>query len=170
MCKALCPVMTDFLRAALLWSVLHTMSCQISLWVRGCIWKSLTSGLAEASMWTTSKTACQSNAKLRHSLGYTRTCPYFIHMSMACISSTICNENYFQLLFLKEILGFPGSSDSKESACNAGDLGLIPGSRRSPGEGNVNLPQYSCLENSMDRGGWRAIVHGAAKRQTWLSS
>ena len=49
-------------------------------------------------------------------------------------------------------MGFFGSSDSKESACNAGDLGLIPGSGRSPGEGNGNLLQYSCLENPMDRG------------------
>ena len=47
--------------------------------------------------------------------------------------------------------GLPGGSDSKESACNAGDPGLIPGSRRSPGEGNGNPLQYSCLENSMDR-------------------
>ena len=85
---------------------------------------------------------------------------------MACINSTICNENYFQLLFLKETLGFPGSSNNKESACNAVDLGLIPGSGRSPGEGNVNPLQYSCLENAMDRGAWRATVHGATKRQT----
>ena len=48
--------------------------------------------------------------------------------------------------------GFPGGSDSKVSACNAGDPGLIPGLGRSPGEGNGNLLQYSCLENSMDRG------------------
>ena len=48
-------------------------------------------------------------------------------------------------------LDFPGSSDGKESACSAGDLGLIPESGRSPGEGNGNSLQYSCLENSMDR-------------------
>ena len=53
---------------------------------------------------------------------------------------------------------YPGGSDGKESACNAGDLGSVPGSGRSPGEGNGNPPQYSCLENSMDRG-----VHGATK-------
>ena len=50
------------------------------------------------------------------------------------------------------MLGFPGSSDGNKSACSAGDLGLIPGSGRSPGEGNANPPQYSCLENSKDRG------------------
>ena len=63
-------------------------------------------------------------------------------------------------------MGFFGSSDSKESACNAGDLGLIPGSGRSPGEGNGNPLQYSCLENPMDRGAWWATVHGFAKSQT----
>jgi len=50
------------------------------------------------------------------------------------------------------VILFPGSSDDKESACNAGDLGSIPGSERSPGEGNGNPLQYSCLENPMDRG------------------
>ena len=50
--------------------------------------------------------------------------------------------------------GFPGGSDSKTSACNVGDLGLIPGLARSPGEGNGNPFQYSCLENPMDRGAW----------------
>ena len=64
---------------------------------------------------------------------------------------------------------FPGGSDSKESVCNAGDLGSISGSGRSPGEGNSYPLQYSCLENSMDRGAWRAIVHGVAKSWTQLS-
>ena len=50
--------------------------------------------------------------------------------------------------------GFPGGSDGKESACNVGDLGLIPGSGRSPGEGNGHPLQYSCLENPMDREAW----------------
>ena len=64
--------------------------------------------------------------------------------------------------------GFPGGSDSKESACSAGDLGLIRGLGRSPGEGNGYPLQNSCLENSMDRWSWQAIVHGVAKSQTWL--
>ena len=58
--------------------------------------------------------------------------------------------------------GFPGGSDSEESACNAGDPGSIPESERFPGEGNGYPLQYSCLENSMDRGVWLAIVHGVA--------
>ena len=62
--------------------------------------------------------------------------------------------------------GFPGVSDSKESACNAGDLGSIPGSRRSLGEGRGYLLQYSWLENSMVRGTWRATVHGVANSWT----
>ena len=66
-------------------------------------------------------------------------------------------------------LGFPGDSDGKESAGNAGDLGSIPGSGRSPGEGNGYPLQYSCLENPMDRGAWQATVHGVANSQIKLS-
>ena len=55
-------------------------------------------------------------------------------------------------------MGLPCSSDGKESACNAGDLGLIPGLGRSFGEGNGGPLQYSCLENPMDTGAWRATV------------
>ena len=61
------------------------------------------------------------------------------------------------------------SSDGKESACNAGEPGLTPGLGRSSGEENGNPLQYSFLENSMDRGPWRAIVCGVAKSQTQLS-
>ena len=61
---------------------------------------------------------------------------------------------------------FSGGSESKESACNAGDLGSIPGLGRSPGEGNGNPFQYYCLENSMDRGAWQAIVHRVTKSRT----
>ena len=60
-------------------------------------------------------------------------------------------------------------SDGKESAYNAGDLALIPGLGRSPGGGHGNPLQYSCLENPMDTGAWRATVHGVAKSQTQLS-
>ena len=60
-------------------------------------------------------------------------------------------------------MGFPCSSVSKESACNAGDLGSIPESGRSLGEGNGNPLQYPCLGNSMDRGAWWAAAHGIAR-------
>ena len=66
-------------------------------------------------------------------------------------------------------MGFPHNSDGKESACKAGNLGLIPQLGRSPGEGNGNPLQYSCLENSMEIGAWWATVHGVAKSQTRLS-
>ena len=66
-------------------------------------------------------------------------------------------------------IDFPGGSDSKVSAYNAGDLGSIPGLGRSPGEGNGNPLQDSCLENSMDGGAWWATVHGVTKSRTRLS-
>ena len=64
---------------------------------------------------------------------------------------------------------FPGGSDSKASVYNVGDWGLIPGSGRSPGEGNGSPLQYSCLENPMDGGARWATVHGVAKSRTRLS-
>ena len=70
-------------------------------------------------------------------------------------------SNYHTVAFI--------SHEVKASTCNAGDLGSIPGSGRSPGEGNGNPLQYSCLENPMDGGAWWATVHGVAKSQTRLS-
>ena len=66
-------------------------------------------------------------------------------------------------------MGFPGGSEVKVSVCNTGDPGLIPGSGRSPGEGNGNPLQDSCLENPMDREVWWATVHGVAKSRSRLS-
>ena len=66
-------------------------------------------------------------------------------------------------------LGFPSGPDSKESACYAGDLGSAPALGRSPGEGNGNPLQYSCLENSLDRGTWQVTVHGVTQRWIQLS-
>ena len=65
---------------------------------------------------------------------------------------------------------FSGGSDGKESACNAGDHSSISGLGRSPGEGNGNPFQYSCLEDPMDGGAWQATVHGVTKSQTQLSN
>ena len=62
------------------------------------------------------------------------------------------------------VSGFPGSSNGKDAS--AGDMGSIPGSGSSPGEGNGNPPQDSCLENPMDRGAWRATVHGVTESDT----
>ena len=73
------------------------------------------------------------------------------------------------LKYLRCTLGFPGGLDGKESTCNAGDLGLIPGLGSSPGEGNGCPLQYLGLENPMDRGAWGAKVHGVTKSWTRLS-
>ena len=78
-------------------------------------------------------------------------------------SFTFCFRN------LDMSTGFPGGSDGKASSCSVGDLGSIPGLGRSPGEGNGNPLQYSCLGNSMDRGAWWGTVHGVTKSLTWLS-
>ena len=67
-------------------------------------------------------------------------------------------------------MDLPGGSDGKESACNAGNSSLIPELGRSPGEGNDNLLQYSCLENSMDRGAWQATVRGGHRVECDLAT
>ena len=84
-------------------------------------------------------------------------------------------ESLFLILFslilpryLSDQMGFPGGSPVKNLPANAGDVGLIPVSGRSPREGNGNPLQYSCLGNSMDRGTWQAIVHGVSKSWTRL--
>ena len=79
------------------------------------------------------------------------------------------NKRLSSLNKLKNSCGLPYSSDGKESACNAGDPGFILGSGRSPGEGNGNPLQYSCLENSMDGAAWPATVHRVTKSLTRLS-
>ena len=63
-------------------------------------------------------------------------------------------------------MGFPGGANGKKSACSAGDLGLTPGLGRSPGKGNDNPLQHSCLENPMDKGAWWATVHRIAESET----
>ena len=67
-------------------------------------------------------------------------------------------------------MGYLGGSDKKESACNAGDTGSIPGSGKFPGEGSGYPLQYSCLKNPMDKGAWQATVHGVTKSDTQLSN
>ena len=77
--------------------------------------------------------------------------------------------SYLSLLPFCTVTGLSGSSDGKASAYNVGDQGSIPGSERSPEEGNGTPLQYSCLENPMDRGAWQATVHRVAKSWTRLS-
>ena len=76
-----------------------------------------------------------------------------------------CNTS-FTMSYFHRSLGFPDGSDGKESAYNAGDLGLIPGLGRSPGEENGYPLQYFCMENSIDRVAWQPTIHGVAKSWT----
>ena len=104
-----------------------------------------------------------------------RTTMWLTHSSPGYISQkkrkTLIWKYTWILIFTADCLQLPkyvlrGGSDGKASAYNVGDLGLIPGSGRSPGEGNGNPLQCSCLENPMDQGAWWATIHGVAKSQT----
>ena len=90
-----------------------------------------------------------------------RTSQIFRSQSTLCLVKGCC-----MCCIQIKVYDFPSGSDGKESAFNAGDLGSIPGLGRYPGEENVNPLQYSCLENSMDRGAWWATVHGLSKSWT----
>ena len=97
-----------------------------------------------------------------------------------CIYTRGCSSVLERVLYMYEVpgsilgistwfcFGFSGASESKKSACSAGDLGSIPGLERSSGEGNGYPLQYYCLETPMDRGAWWATVHGVTKSQTQL--
>ena len=99
--------------------------------------------------------------------------PLAVIFSFVVVIFSIACWLYFQVWNLSVWIdrGVPGGSDSKESACNAGDPSSIPGLGRSPGEGHLNSLQYSCLQNSMNRGNWWATVHGVAKSDTseWIT-
>ena len=83
--------------------------------------------------------------------------------------NTLIYMSEYKLNFIDQCMGLPYSSDGKESACNAEDLGSVPGSGRSSAERNGNPLQYSCLEKPMDRGAWWATVQSIAKSWTQLS-
>ena len=85
---------------------------------------------------------------------------------LSLLSKQILVLAFIDLNFLQFFRDFPGGSDSKASAYNVGDLGSIPGSGRSSGEGNGNPLQYSYLENPMDGGAWQATVDGVTKSRT----
>ena len=90
-------------------------------------------------------------------------------LSASLLPLHLNNEPWFSKLY-SWWMSFPGGSVVKNLPAKAGDMSLIPGSRRSPGEGNGNPLQCSCLENPTDRGTWWATVHGVAKSRTWLSN
>ena len=90
------------------------------------------------------------------------------YLLLLCVSQQLAH-----CLTYGECVGFPGGSDGKESTCNMGDLGSVPGLGRSPGRGHGNPPPYPCLENPMDRGAWQAAVQMVTQSRTrlkWLSS
>ena len=82
-------------------------------------------------------------------------------LSFKCVKSL--KKSFKRVHIISTELGFPCSSVGKESACSAGDPGLIPGSGKYPVKGNGNPLQYSCLDNPMDKGAWQATVHGVAR-------
>ena len=97
---------------------------------------------------------------------------YVISLSVSLSISVISIYHQYHLLPIYHVSGLPGGTVVKNLASNAGDArdaGLIPGLRRYPGEGSGHPLHYSCLENSMDRGAWWAMVHGVSKSQTRLS-
>ena len=93
----------------------------------------------------------------------------FSHSYGPCLSALLSAVTFY-LYSSAGFGGFPGGSDGKEPACNGGDMGSIPGSGRSAGEGNGNPLHHSCIEYSMDGGAWCATVHGVAKSLTQLSN
>ena len=89
------------------------------------------------------------------SLRYIRTLFFFCFVLFFLVTALLkCTTYSIEFTLLKYIMGFPGGAVVKKATFNEGDLGLIPGLGKSPGEGKGNLLQYSCLENSMDRGVW----------------
>ena len=93
-----------------------------------------------------------------------------VKLETFCSSISLENQLYcLNYSHLPTDIGLPWWLSGKESAANAEDTGYIPGSGRSPREGNGNTLKYSCLGNPTDRGAWQAIVHGVAKSQTQLN-
>ena len=93
----------------------------------------------------------------------------FVSLFLPCKACLNMALKHLPLMLISKFHNFPGGSDGKVSAYNAGDPSSIPGSGRSPGEGNGNPLQYSCLENPMDGAAWLATVNGVAKSLTGLS-
>ena len=91
-------------------------------------------------------------------------------IGLSWLFSRIPSSCYRKIEFIFEAASIPDDSDGRESACNTGDSSIIPGSGRSPREWNGYPLQYSCLENSMDKGAWQAAIYGFTKSQTQLSN
>ena len=116
----------------------------------------------------------RSSAQVSHDMpwravGLHVSVPHTSRMERTFPNSLSCHSMLASCIDRPVLCSQPRSLAGKESTCSAGNLGSIPGSGRSPGEGNGNPLQYSCLENPTDRGAWQATVHGAAKSRTQLS-
>ena len=147
-------------------------------WERLLCWNELQSpppsGPLSASSWEPAPAAWPSQVSLRDPALFL---PWYHYPSLERKHSSSLKSWLFLSIDFALFLDLPlvptlsqaGGSDCGESACSAGDPGLIPGSGRPPGEGNSNPLQCSCLENSTERGAWQSAVHGATKSQTQLS-
>ena len=110
---------------------------------------------------------CWTSIRLSSTTTTTAECPR--RLCMGWNWTALLNKGEWNLKNSKRIRGFPGGSAVKNPYANTGASGSIPGSRRSPGEGNGNPLQYSCLGNPMERGAWLPTIHGVAKSQTQLN-
>ena len=142
------PILALAIRTKGSTSVLSEIYLQGKMWNLGCLYE-LNKHLKQA-LWI-----ILNNIPFWHNLGI------YIDFSMWVLKAP---DYVLPSLFP----GLPWWLSDKESACSAGDVGSIPGLGRSPGEGNGNPLQFSCLGNPMDRGDWWATVHGVEKNQTWL--
>ena len=143
------PILALAIRTKGSTSVLSEIYLQGKMWNLGCLYE-LNKHLKQA-LWI-----ILNNIPFWHNLGI------YIDFSMWVLKAP---DYVLPSLFP----GLPWWLSDKESACSAGDVGSIPGLGRSPGEGNGNPLQFSCLGNPMNRGAWQATVHGVLKSQTWLS-
>ena len=125
-------------------------------------WQAMVHRVAQSQMQQKQLSTCVHAYPLRHQPPPHPTLPFYIITE--CQAGLLVLNSNFPLA-----TRLPCSSDGKESVCNAGELASIPGSGRSPEEGNGTPLQYSCLENPTDTAAWAAIVHGVAKSRTRLT-
>ena len=121
-------------------------------------------------IYTASRSHGQEEQKAISNFGSNKNCVLHVRFKTGPNYLPVCRSVTQLYLTLRPNECFPDGSDDKASACGAGGLGSIPGSGRSPGEGNGNPLQYPCLENPMERRAWRAAAHVLAKSWAQLST
>ena len=133
-------------------------------WSRGAVWDAHNIQFLDLGIGSMGPPSCENSSNCT-----LRTCAFFNVYYTSIKTIKMRRTLSWKTLVCVHIHikgGFPGNSDGKESACNAGDLGSVPGLGRSPRKGNGSPLQYSCLENSMDGGAWWATVHAVAESDT----